>query len=77
MENFNWEEYKNSFGKVSEDVLNEYRADLHSMTVKDSLVKDAYLCPAYVRAMAEIGEFDNCNLDYFNYEKEISIGEPN
>ena len=75
MEHLNWEIYRTSFVKIPEDVLNEYRDDLHSMTVKDSLFKDTYLCPAYLRAMAEIGEFDNCNLDYFDYEKELNFGE--
>ena len=77
MENFCWEEYKKSFKEISEDVLNDYATDLHSMKMKEEVAKNAYLCPAYLKAMAEIGEFDNCNLDYFCYEKEISIGEPN
>lgn len=76
-ENINWEDYQNSFGKITEDVLNEYNEDLHNMTVKDSLVKDAYLCPAYLRAMSEIGEFDTTNTDYFNYEKELLFGKTN
>ena len=69
------EQYVTSFGKTTEDVLNDYRADLHNMTMKESLAKDLFLCPAYLRAVSELGEFDQTNLDYYNYEKELLFGK--
>lgn len=70
-----WEQYTSSFGKTTEDILNEYRSDLHNMTMRESLISDAMLCPAYLRAVSELGEFDQTNLDYFNYEKELLFGK--
>lgn len=70
-----WEQYNISFGKVNEDILNEYHSSLHNMTMKDSLANDIYLCPAYLNAVKELGEFDMTNMDYFNYEKELFFGK--
>lgn len=60
-----------------ERLLNEYKTDLHRMTVRECLFKDAFICPAYVRIMKEMEDFDATNLDYFNYEKELTIGKSN
>ncbi len=73
----NWGKYNEELLKLPSSTLNEYRDDLHNMTVKDSLVRDAYLCPAYLRAMKELEDYDNIELNYLNYEKDLKFGESN
>lgn len=75
----NWKKYNEELlanEKTEQEILNEYREELHTMKMKDDL-KESHLCKAYKRVVKENEEFDKTNQDFFNYEKEIEIGKTN
>lgn len=75
----NWKKYNEELlanEKTEQEILNEYREELHTMKMKDEL-RECHLCQAYKRVVKENEEFDKTNQDFFNYEKEIGIGKTN
>ncbi|MDD4110859.1 MAG: hypothetical protein PHS54_04850 [Clostridia bacterium] len=83
IEKINWKEYKNAFVNQQSSLdsregfipFNEYESDLHTMTMKESTAKNFLHSPEYRQIFDEMRIFDQTNLDYFKYEKDLSIGE--
>jgi hypothetical protein len=73
-----WKAYKQELEKrEGRASFNEYESDLHTMRVKEGLIEKELLCPIYKKVWNEMNAFDGTNLDYFRYEKELTLGEFN
>lgn len=71
-----WKNYKEELeSRETQALFNECERDLHTMTVKEGSVKKHLLSPTYGKIVNQMSIFDQTNLDYFNYEKELSFGE--
>ncbi|MGN0748092.1 MAG: hypothetical protein ACI4L1_00190 [Christensenellales bacterium] len=72
-----WEEYCKAFDECDQRVFNECIRSLHNMKMKEGLWEKVFVSAEYLGAVREFDEFDQTDFDYFEYEKEISIGETN
>lgn len=80
-----WEEYKKELEKRQSYLdnkkqlvtPNEYERDLHTMTMKESKIKNFLHSPKYKEIIDELKIFNQTDLDYFKYEKDLNIGEFN
>ncbi|MCI6542434.1 MAG: hypothetical protein MR423_01345 [Firmicutes bacterium] len=72
-----WEEYCKAFDEMDCGIFNECIRDLHNMKMKEGLCDEIFGCEEYSSVLRELEAFDQTNFDYFEYEKEITIGETN
>jgi hypothetical protein len=73
-----WKAYKEELGnRATQGVFNEYERDLHTMTMKEGPYEKCISSPKYKIALNDMPDFDRTNLDYFNYEKELTLGKFN
>lgn len=72
-----WKAYKSELDAKKTCNFNEYERDLHNMTMKDGLFENCLQCHEYKNILREMTNFDQTNFDYFNYEKELKLGELN
>lgn len=72
-----WKAYKAELTSKTESVFNECERDMHNMTMKEGLIKKELLCPNYRKVCSEMEIFDQTDLDYFRYEKDLAFGDFN
>lgn len=78
-----WKNYKTelttqqnqSDNKKAQSAPNEYERDLHTMTMKESKIKNFLHSPKYKKIIDEMKIFDQTDFDYFKYEKDLNIGD--
>lgn len=62
--------------RKKQDIFNECKRDLHSMTMKDD-ERNLFLSHEYNDALKDMTIFNQTDFDYYRYEKELTLGEFN